>query len=174
MLTKRIKKKLDGNCAKNAMGYTQHILEAAPYKIIADRYFPPISKTIQVRQTRHMQHCCSFSDSGGVTVSKLDLQTYTSEYESHWAPHSFGLVPHRSKELCKLLLIPSYRQPWYYVYIWLNTLGEGMSPFILPCYVLNSYTSIFIERWIWHSITTNVDMPLNKVTMANKQRNSRS
>ena len=23
--------------------------------------------------------------SGGVTVSKLDLQTYTSEFESHWA-----------------------------------------------------------------------------------------
>ena len=25
------------------------------------------------------------------------------EYSSHWAPHSFGLVPHRNKELCKLL-----------------------------------------------------------------------
>ena len=32
-----------------------------------------------------------------------DSQTYTSEFESHWVPHSFGLVPHRSKELCKLL-----------------------------------------------------------------------
>ena len=41
--------------------------------------------------------------SGGVTVSKLDEQTCTSEFESHWGPHSFGLVPHRSKELCKLL-----------------------------------------------------------------------
>ena len=43
--------------------------------------------------------------SGGVTVSKLDKQTYTSEFESHWAPHSFGFVPHRSKELCKLLKV---------------------------------------------------------------------
>ena len=42
-------------------------------------------------------------NSGGVTVSKLDLQTYTCEFESHWAPHSFGLVPHQSKALCKLL-----------------------------------------------------------------------
>ena len=41
--------------------------------------------------------------SGGVTISKLDWQAYTSDFESHWAPHSFGLVPHRSKELCKLL-----------------------------------------------------------------------
>ena len=28
-------------------------------------------------------------------------------HESHWVPHSFGLVPHQSKELRKLLLIPS-------------------------------------------------------------------
>ena len=27
-----------------------------------------------------------------------------SEFESHWAPHSFNLVPHQSKELYKLLL----------------------------------------------------------------------
>ena len=31
-------------------------------------------------------------------VSKLDLQTYTSEFESHWAPLSYGLVPHLSKK----------------------------------------------------------------------------
>ena len=43
--------------------------------------------------------------SGGLTVSKLDYQTFTSEFESHWAPLSFGLVPHLSKELFKLLSI---------------------------------------------------------------------
>ena len=36
---------------------------------------------------------------GGVMVSKLNKQTFTSEFESHWAPHSVGLVPHRSKKL---------------------------------------------------------------------------
>ena len=40
--------------------------------------------------------------SGSVIVSKLDLQTYTSEFESHWVPHSYGLVPHLSKKLSKL------------------------------------------------------------------------
>ena len=40
---------------------------------------------------------------GGVTVSKLDYETHTCEFESHWVPHSFGLVPHQSKELRKLL-----------------------------------------------------------------------
>ena len=40
--------------------------------------------------------------------SKLDKQTYTSEFESHWVPHSFSLVPHRSKEVCKLLDLGRY------------------------------------------------------------------
>ena len=39
---------------------------------------------------------------GGVMVSKLDLQTYTSEFKFHWVPLSYGLVPHRSKMLSKL------------------------------------------------------------------------
>ena len=28
-----------------------------------------------------------------------------SEFESHWVPHSIGLVPHRNKELRKLLFL---------------------------------------------------------------------
>ena len=40
--------------------------------------------------------------SGGVMVSKLDKQTYTSEFESHWVPLSYGLVPHLSKKLNKI------------------------------------------------------------------------
>ena len=41
--------------------------------------------------------------SGGVMVSKLDEQTYTSEFESHRVPLSYGLVPRLSKKLSKLL-----------------------------------------------------------------------
>ena len=39
---------------------------------------------------------------GDVMISKLDCQTYTNEFESHWVPHSFGHVPDRSKYLRKL------------------------------------------------------------------------
>ena len=39
-------------------------------------------------------------------VSKLDKQTYTSEFESHWVPLSYGLVPHLSKKLRKFPLHP--------------------------------------------------------------------
>ena len=74
--------------------------------------------------------------SGGVTVSKLDLLTYTSEFESHWAPHTFGLVPHRSKELCKLL----YEQ------------YEGTSGGVTVSKLdLLTYTSEFESHWAPHT-----------------------
>ena len=69
--------------------------------------------------------------SGGVTVSKLDKQTYTSEFESHRAPHSFGLVPPRSKGLCKLLTgwppppLQSLQQCWQNSYADLSTKAFG-------------------------------------------------
>ena len=49
--------------------------------------------------------------SGGVMVSKLDKQTYTSEFESHWVPLSYGLVPHLSKKLSKF---PSYTFSYFF------------------------------------------------------------
>ena len=45
---------------------------------------------------------CLGVTSSGVMVSKLDFQTFTSEFESHCIPHSFDLVPYRSKKLRKL------------------------------------------------------------------------
>ena len=41
--------------------------------------------------------------SSGVMVGKLDDQTYTSDFESHLVPNSYGLVTHLSKKLSKLL-----------------------------------------------------------------------
>ena len=40
--------------------------------------------------------------SGGVMVHKLYKQTYTSEFESHWEPLSYGFVTNPSKKLSKL------------------------------------------------------------------------
>ena len=36
-------------------------------------------------------------------VYKLDEQTFSSEFESHWVPHSYDLWPRRSRTLSKLL-----------------------------------------------------------------------
>ena len=44
------------------------------------------------------------TDMGSVMVSIFDLKTCESEFESHWVPQSFGLGPHLSKKLRKLLL----------------------------------------------------------------------
>ena len=41
-------------------------------------------------------------------VCKLDKQTFTSKFESHGEPYSYGLMPHLSKKLCKVLLITFY------------------------------------------------------------------
>ena len=34
-------------------------------------------------------------------ISKLDYQTFTSEFESHWIPHPYGFVPPLSKKFSK-------------------------------------------------------------------------
>ena len=57
-------------------------------------------------------HNNTLSAFGGVMVSKLDLQTYTNEFESHWVPHSYGFVPHLSKMLSKLQLITTHCIQW--------------------------------------------------------------
>ena len=43
--------------------------------------------------------------SGGEMVCKLDKQTYTSEFGSHWVPYSCSLVPNQTKMFTKLLFI---------------------------------------------------------------------
>ena len=42
----------------------------------------------------------------GIMVSKLDKQTFTSEFESQWVPYSYGLELHQNKKLSELLLLP--------------------------------------------------------------------
>ena len=55
--TKRLEKKLDGNYARmlwaiKSMSWRQH-----PTKQQLYGHLPPITKTIQVRRTRHVEHC---------------------------------------------------------------------------------------------------------------------
>ena len=33
------------------------------------------------------------------SIAKLDLQTFTSEFMSHWVPHSYGLVPQKAQQI---------------------------------------------------------------------------
>ena len=36
--------------------------------------------------------------SSDAMVSKLDKQSFTSEFESHWVPHSYVFVPQKKRK----------------------------------------------------------------------------
>ena len=48
--------------------------------------------------TANGDYLVSIGASGDVMIRELDKQTYTNVFESHWMPHSYGLVPLLSKK----------------------------------------------------------------------------
>ena len=61
-LTKRLKKKLDGNYTRMLRAILNKSWRQHPTKQNLYGYLPPITKTIQVRQTRHAGHCWRSKD----------------------------------------------------------------------------------------------------------------
>ena len=57
MLTKRMDKKLDGNYTRMLRAILNKSWRQHPTKQQLYSHLPPIMKTIQVRQTRHVEHC---------------------------------------------------------------------------------------------------------------------
>ena len=43
-------------------------------------------------------------------ISELVWQTFTSEFDSHEVPLSYGLVPHLIKQLSKLIILYSFKR----------------------------------------------------------------
>ena len=56
-LTKRLKKKLDGNYTRMLRAILNKSWRQHPTKHQLYGHLPPVTKTIQVRQTRHAGHC---------------------------------------------------------------------------------------------------------------------
>ena len=56
-LTKRIEKKIDGNCLRILRAILNKSWNQYPTKQQQYDHLPPISKTIQIRRTRHAEHC---------------------------------------------------------------------------------------------------------------------
>ena len=56
-LTKRLKKKLDGNYTRILRAILNKSWRQHPTRHQLYGYLPPITKTIQVRRTRHAEHC---------------------------------------------------------------------------------------------------------------------
>ena len=58
-LTKRLEKKLDGNYTRMLRAILNKSWQQHPTRHQLYGHLPPITKTIQVRRTRHAGHCCS-------------------------------------------------------------------------------------------------------------------
>ena len=74
MLTKRLEKKLDGNYIRMLRAILNKSWKQHPTKHQLYGHLPPITKTIQVRQTRHAGHCWRSRDK---LISDLLLWTPT-------------------------------------------------------------------------------------------------
>ena len=61
-LTKRLEKKLDGNYTRMLRAILNKSWRQHPTRHQLYSHFPPITKTIQVRRTRHAGHCCRNKD----------------------------------------------------------------------------------------------------------------
>ena len=61
-LTKRLEKKLDGNYTRMLRAILNKSWQQHPTKHQLYGHLPPITKTIQVRRTRHAGHCWRSSD----------------------------------------------------------------------------------------------------------------
>ena len=62
MLTKRIEKKLDGNCTRMLQAILSKSWQQCSTKQQLYSHLPLISKTIQIRRTRHVGHCWKTKD----------------------------------------------------------------------------------------------------------------
>ena len=61
-LTKRLEKKLDGNYTRMLRAILNKSWKQLPARHQLYGHLPPITKTIQVRRTRHAGHCCRSRD----------------------------------------------------------------------------------------------------------------
>ena len=61
-LTKQLKKKLDGNYTRMLRAILRKSWRQHPTKHLLYGHLPPITKTIQVRRTRHAEHCWRSKD----------------------------------------------------------------------------------------------------------------
>ena len=110
-LTKRLEKKLDGNCARMLRAILNKSRRQHPTRHQLYGHLPPITKTIQVRRTRLAGHSWRSRDqlirgcTRGVMVKAMH---------------------------CGIVVREFVLQSRYYVHFRANTLGKGMNPLILP------------------------------------------
>ena len=111
MLTKRIEKKLDSNCKRMLQAILNKSWKQHPTKQLLYSHLPPISKTTQVKRTRHKDELISNADEW-VLVDQQEL-IYSSSVRTQdvvsktcWKRWTTGM--NGKRELGKSVLVAQY------------------------------------------------------------------
>ena len=87
MLTKRLEKKLDGNYTRMLRAILNKFWRQHPTKHQLYDHLPPITKTIQVRRTRHAGHCRRSKDE---LISDVLLWTPAKQNQDDQLEHEYS------------------------------------------------------------------------------------
>ena len=102
-LTKRLKKKLDGNNTRMFRAILNTSWRQHPTRHQLYGHLPPITKTIQVRQTRHAGHCWRSKDEL-ISDVLLWIPTYDQEKQDDQLEHtysSYGRIRNVALKTCQ-------------------------------------------------------------------------
>ena len=88
-LTKRLEKKLDGNYTRMLRAILNKSWQQHPTRHQLYGHLPPITKTIQARRTRHVEHCWRSKDEL-ISDVLLWIPTYGQEKQDNQLEHTYS------------------------------------------------------------------------------------
>ena len=155
MLTKRLEKKLDGNYTRMLWAILNKSWRQHPTRHQLYGHLPPITKTIQIRQTRHAGHCWRSRDE---LIRDILLWTPTYGHsKAGWPARTYiqqlcedtGCYPEdlpeamndRKKWRERVRDIRAGGTTWWYIYIYIYI-------YILVCVCVNVYVFIYMHIYV--------------------------
>ena len=83
-------------------------------------------------------------------VNKLDDQTFTTEFESHWVPHPYVIVPHLNIKLSNLLHTHTHIQHLERLHAHIELLYTHTHKHIHTAHTSYTHTHIHIHQTRMH------------------------
>ena len=116
-LTKRLEKKQDGNYTRMLRAILNKSWQQHPTRPQLYGHLPPLTKTIQVRRTRHAGHCWRSRSSGPHPVSSHSCWMYVRAGRPAFARPYVGV--HRSTSLMSSSLLLQQCPAWLVRLTWI-------------------------------------------------------
>ena len=143
-LTKWLEKKLDGNYTRMLRAILNKSWRQHPTRHQLYGHLPPITKTIQVRRTRHAGHCCRSRDklvsdvllwtpTCGRAKAGRPAQTYIQQLceDTGCSPEELPEAMNdreKWRERVKDIRASGMTWWWWYIYTYIHTLGFSEQP----------------------------------------------